>query len=150
MFQFQKIPKKYSVPLLILFIVLLYVSLNKVIVPFTMKMLDSELFLAKEDEEAEDLGKISNERTGYALLHCKNAMKEDKLVPDAAQFNDSDYEAWALGGKTYLIRSHVTMPAGEQGQTDRKYACKIRLKGNEMTDVGNWSILGIDFQSPSD
>lgn len=142
---FQNIPKKYSVPLLVGFIVLLYVSLNKVIVPFTMKMLDTDLFLANEDEE-EELGKISNERTGYALMRCKDALKEDRQVAENALFNDADYEAWALGGKTYLIRSQVTLPTGEQGQSERKYACKIRLTGEQAAEANNWSILGIDFQ----
>lgn len=148
---FNKIPKKYSLVLLAGFIVLLYVSLNKAIVPFVMQMMDSELFLEKEDEEPEELGKISNERTGYALTHCKNAMKEDRQVPENAIFNDNEYEAWALGGKAYLIRSHVTMPAaaGGEGPLDRKFACKIKLEGADAGDANSWSISGIDFNEPN-
>lgn len=146
---FKKVPRKYSLVLLFGFVLLLYVSLNKVIVPFVMKVMDSELFLEKEDEEEpEELGKISNERTGYAFMHCKQAVKEEKGIPENAIFNDKDYEAWALGGKAYLIRSRVTLPAGGEGPGERKFACKIRLTGGDASDADNWSLLGIDFNEP--
>ncbi|QSA99070.1 hypothetical protein JWZ97_07645 [Methylococcus sp. EFPC2] len=142
-------PRKYSLLLLAGFIVLLYVSLNKVIVPFVMKVMDSELFLEKEDEEEpEELGKISNERSGYAFLHCKQAVKEEKSIPENSIFNDKDYEAWALGGKAYLIRGHVTLPAGGEGPADRKFGCKIKLEGKDAADAASWSILGVDFNEP--
>lgn len=148
--QLQKLPKKYSVPLLILFIIGLYVLQSKVITPFVMKVVESDLFFAPEDEEEEELGKISNERTGLAFVHCKKAMKEEKHVPETAQFADADYEAWALGGRTYIIRSHVAMTTEDKGPVDSKYACKIKFSGGDVTDSNNWSILGVDFTAPSD
>jgi hypothetical protein len=140
-----KLPKIWSVVLLALFIVFLYVFLQKGITPFVLKVVESDLFFEKEDEK-EELGQIRNERTGFAFTQCKTAMKNDKHVPETAQFADADYEAWALGGKTYLIRSHVNVP-GEKGLADRKYACKIKFAGGDMSDAGNWDMLGIDFHS---
>lgn len=149
MLKFFKIPKKYSIPLLLLFIVVLYLAQNKVVTPFVLKVVESDLFFDKDDEE-EQLGKISNERTSFAFLQCKSAMKEEKQVPENAQFADADYEAWALGGKTYLIRSHVMMTGEQQAPVDRKYACKIKFSGGDVTDFNNWSVLGVDFKASSD
>lgn len=148
--QLQKLPKKYSVPLFILFIIGLYVLQSKVITPFVMRVIESDVFFAEEDAEEEELGKISNERTSLAFVHCKNAMKEENHVPETAQFADADYEAWALGGRTYIIRSHVAMTTEEKGQVDRKYACKIKFSGGDVTDSNNWSILAVDFTAPSE
>lgn len=141
----SKLPKLWSVVLLALFIVFLYVLLQKGITPFVLKVVESDLFFEKEDEK-EELGQIRSERTGFAFTHCKSALKNDKQVPETAQFADADYEAWALGGKTYLIRSHVNVPS-EKGLSDRKYACKIKFAGGDMSDAANWDMLGIDFHS---
>lgn len=145
---FKNMPKIYSIPLFILFIVGLYASLNKIIVPFVMDVAKSDLFFEKEDE-SEELGKISNERTGFAFDQCKSAMKEANHVPDGSRFADAEYEAWALGGKTYLIRSHVGV-SSESGLVDRKYACKIKFAGGDMGDAGNWSVLGVDFNTAAE
>ncbi len=145
----KALPTKYSLPLLLVFIAFLYVVTNKVVVPLVMKVVESDLFFVKEDEQ-EELGKISNQRTDFALAQCKRAMKEDKQVPETAQFDDSSYEAWALGGKTYVVRSHVSVPDENKGIVDRKYACKIQFTGGEEGNADNWSILGIDFNEPTD
>jgi len=142
---FNNMPKKYSIPLFILFIVGLYLSLNKLIVPFVLKVSGSDAFFEKEDEP-EELGKISNDRTGFAFDQCKAAMKEGNHVPEGALFANGDYEAWALGGKTYLIRSRVSV-TGEGGMVDKKYACKMKFAGGDVADTANWSVLGIDFNS---
>jgi hypothetical protein len=146
--KFPKIPPTYSVILLIAFIAGLYFLQNKGIIPMVMKVVESDLFFIKDDEE-EELGKVDTERTRQAEIHCKNTMKEEKKVPDTAQFNDSDYEAWALGGKTYVIRSHVLVSGENGAAVDRKYACKIQFNGGDIADIGNWTLLGIDFHAPS-
>ncbi|MBS1212820.1 MAG: hypothetical protein H6R26_1437 [Proteobacteria bacterium] len=145
----KTLPAKYSLPLLLVFVALLYLVTNKVIVPFVLKVVESDLFFVKDDEQ-EELGKISNQRTDFALAQCKRAMKEDKQVPETAQFDDSSYEAWALGGKSYVIRSHVSVPDETKGIVNRKYACKIQFEGGEEGNADNWSILGIDFNEPTE
>ncbi|CAI8976570.1 hypothetical protein [Methylocaldum szegediense] len=135
---------KYSILFLILFIILLYVILEKAVVPFVMDVADSGLFYENEAEE-EQLGSIRNERTDFALMHCKNSIKEEGMLPDNADFLDSKYDAWALGNRTYIVRSGVRVLDAEKGQVDRKFACKIRLVENDPSDFKNWSILGIDF-----
>ena len=146
--KFLKLPKPVSIVGLLLFIVLLYVSLQKVITPFVMAVVGSELFFEK-DEEQEELGKISNDRGIQAFAHCKSILVAEKHVPEGAQFMDKDYEAWALGGRTYLIRSHVNVATPENGMQDRKYACKIKYLGGDIGDAKSWDALGVDFNEPN-
>jgi len=144
----QKLPKPVSVVGLILFIVLLYVTLQKGITPLVMKVVSSDLFFEK-DEEQEELGKISSDRGIQAFAHCKNILVAEKHVPEGSQFMDKDYEAWALGGRTYLIRSHVSVTTPENGTQDRKYACKIKYLGGDINDAKSWDALGVDFNEPN-
>jgi len=135
---------KYSILFLFLFVIFLYALLDKAILPFVMKVVESNVFFEEETEE-EQLGNVKNERTGFALMHCKNSMKEEGMLPDTAEFNNDKYDAWALGNRTYIIRSSVRVAEAEKGQVEKKFACKIRLVENDPADFKNWSILGIDF-----
>jgi hypothetical protein len=143
-----KLPKVWSIILLILFIVGLYVSLQKIIMPGVMAVIESNYFFEK-DEEQEELGKINNARSDQAFAQCKDVMKADKHVPETAQFSVKEYEGWALGGRTYLIRSMVIITSPEQSAVERKYACKIKYNGGELGDVKSWEILGVDFNEPN-
>jgi len=140
-----KLPKYVSLIGLVIFIGLLYFIQQKGVTPFVEKVSESDIFFEK-DEEQEELGKISNDRGQQAFIQCKNVMVSEKHVPESAQFIDKDYEAWALGGRTYLIRSHVNVSAGDKGMEDKKYACKIKYEGGDLGDAKNWDILGVDFQ----
>jgi hypothetical protein len=143
-----KLPKVWSIILLVLLIVALYVSLQKIIMPGVMAVVESNYFFEK-DVEQEELGKINNARSEQAFAQCKNVMMADKHVPETAQFSAKEYEAWALGGRTYLIRSTVIVTSPEQSAVDRKFACKIKYNGGELGDVKSWDILGVDFNEPS-
>lgn len=140
---------KYSLAFLAVFIVLLYISLNKVIVPFIMKATDSSLFVepAREDEQ---LGKVSNERTMAALNQCKSAMKTDGLLSEQANFADNTYEAWALGNGSYVIRSSVTLTEAGKDQVRKSFACKIQYQQGDISDINSWTIMGIDFNSEAE
>ena len=143
-----KLPKFVSLIGLLLFLGLLYFIQLKGVTPFVEKISESELFFEK-DEEQEELGKITNERGIHAFAQCKSILVSEKHVPDTAQFIDKDYEAWALGGRTYLIRSQVNVTSPEKGTEERKYACKIKYNGGEPTDAKSWDVLGVDF-NPAD
>ena len=144
-----KLPIYVSIIGLALFLVLLYAIQLKAVTPFVEKMSQSDLFIEK-DEEPEELGKITNDRGINAFAQCKSVMVSEKHVPDTAEFIDKDYEAWALGGRTYLIRSHVNITSPEKGTEDRKYACKIKYNGGEPTDAKSWDMLGVDFNDANE
>jgi hypothetical protein len=142
------IRSKYSLLLLILFIALLYFVQEKAVVPLVMKIVKSDLFFEPEKQEEEQLGKVKNERTSFALMHCKDAVKEEGQLPDNAEFVDNKYEAWALGNRHYIIRSSVRVIDPAQGQLEKLYACKIRMTGDNEADPQSWSVLGVDFTPP--
>ncbi|MDD2768940.1 MAG: hypothetical protein PHT19_09405 [Methylococcus sp.] len=139
--------RNISLVLLVLFIVGLYVVQNKGVVPFVMKVLESDIFETKDDEE-EQLGKVKNERTDFAYMHCKSHMLEEHVVPENSEFMDDKYEAWALGGKNYIVRSEVLVTS-EQGRAAEKFVCKLRMTGDDQTNKDSWSILGTEL-NPAD
>jgi hypothetical protein len=138
---------KYSILGLIVFVALLYMLQNKAIVPLVMSVVESDLFFEKPVEENEQLGKINGktQRAGFALMHCKDAVKDEGNLPDNAEFLDNKYEAWALGNRHYIIRSSVRVVDSEKGQMEKLYACKIRMIADDETDAKSWSVLGVDF-----
>jgi hypothetical protein len=140
---------KYSLLFLIIFVVFLYVILNKFVVPFIISATDSSLFVEQTQEE-EQLGKVNNERTHAALGQCKLAMKNDGVLPEHGNFVDDGYEAWALGNGSYVIRSSVDVTEPNKGQARKYFACKIQYRQGDPSDVKNWSIMGIDFSSDTD
>jgi len=135
---------KYSLLFLILFIALLYVLQEKAITPLVMKVVQSDLFFEPEQEE-EALGPVKNQRTGFALIFCKDAAKEAGELPDLAEFRDEHYQAWALGNRHYVIRSTVRLIDPERGQVDQLYACKMRMTGDHEAEAASWTVLGVDF-----
>ncbi|QXP90686.1 hypothetical protein [Methylococcus capsulatus] len=139
--------RNISLLLLVLFIVGLYVLQNKGVTPFVMKVLESDLFDMKEEEE-EQLGKVKTPRTDFAYLHCKAAMLEDHVVPENSEFLDDKYEAWALGGRNYILRSEVLVDSS-QGRIAQKFVCKLRMTGDDQANPDDWSILGTEL-NPAD
>lgn len=135
--------RKYSLLLLVLFIAGLYVILNKAIVPFVTKVAESELFFEKDAEPEEQLGKVQTERTDHGLVHCKAAVRESEDLGDSATFQDEAYEAWALGNRTYIIRSSVLAAPGDG--KPRAFACKMKYNGEDASLSTSWSVMGIDY-----
>lgn len=140
---------KYSLFFLLIFIVSLYVTLNKFVVPFIINATDSSLFIEQVQEE-EQLGKVSNERTQAALGQCKLAMKNDGMLPENGSFVDDGYEAWALGNGSYVVRSIVDVTEPGKGQVRKYFACKIQYRQGDISDINNWAIMGIDFSTSTD
>jgi hypothetical protein len=143
---------KFSVLYLVIFVALLYIVQEKAIVPLVMGVVKSDVFFEKEAEEQEELGKVGTKtpRTGFALLNCKDSVKEQGGLPESAEFLDDRYEAWALGNRHYLIRSAVRVIDPEKGQVEKLFACKIRMTGEDETQPGSWSVQGIDFNPSGD
>lgn len=144
-----KLPKIVSFIGLVVFIGLLYFVQQKGVIPFVEEISSSELFFEKDDEQ-EELGKTTNERSVHAFGQCKSVLVSEKHVPETAQFIDKGYEAWALGGRTYLIRSEVKVTSPEKGDLNKKYACKIKYNGGEPTDAKSWDVLGVDFNDSTE
>jgi len=142
---------KFSILYLILFIGAIYMLQEKAIMPLVMGVLKSDVFFEKPIEENEPLGRLEQktERTGYALLNCRDAVKNEGDLPENAEFLDENYEAWALGNRQYLIRSRVRLIDPEKGQLEKLYACTVRMTGEDQAVPESWKILGVDFNPES-
>jgi hypothetical protein len=143
---------RFSLVFLVIFVAVLYYVLNNGIMPWVMDILKSNAFYEKGAQEEEQLGRIENKtpRIAYALANCKDAVKDEGDLPEAAQFMDDKYEAWALGNRHYIIRSGVRIIDPEQGQVDKLFACKLRMVADDEANPDSWSILGVEFNEPSD
>ncbi len=138
--------RKYSVLLLILFIVGLYLLQNKAIMPFVEKVVESDLFMEDSEGEDEQLGSVRNDRTDFAFAHCKEAFKEKYGSLEKAELSPDQYQAWALASKSYLVRSPVRVPEEQGAGTEEKaFACKIQFTGPDASDPASWTVSGIDF-----
>ncbi len=138
--------RKYSVLLLILFIVALYLLQNKAIMPFVEKVVESDAFMEDSEGEDEQLGSIRNDRTDLAFAHCKEAFKEKYASVEKVELSPDQYQAWALAAKSYLVRSLVRVPEEEgSGTAEKAFACKIQLTGTDASDPASWTVSGIDF-----
>lgn len=138
--------RKYSVLLLILFIVGLYLIQNKAIMPFVEKVVESDAFMEDSEGEDEQLGNIRNDRTDLAFAHCKEAFNEKYASVEKAELSPNQYQAWALASRSYLVRSPVRVPEAEgAGTVEKAFACKIQLTGTDPADPASWTVSGIDF-----
>lgn len=132
-----------SLGLLVAFIIALYLSLNKAIVPFIEEVAQSTLYM-KETKDDDPLGEIRNARTELAQLRCENELRDDQGAAAVPSSTDTTYKAWSIGDFTYVIKSAVELP-GENGAPVRyRYACKIHWNAKDMNDPDNWSIYGMD------
>lgn len=139
-----KLNRWVSLGLLLVFIIALYLSLNKLVVPFLEEVAESSLYL-KETADDDPLGEIRNARTDVAQLNCENQAREEQGAATVPSSTDANYKAWSIGDFTYVIKGTVEL-AGENGQPTRyRYACKIHWNTKEMGDPDNWSIYGMDI-----
>ncbi len=136
--------KTVSIILFILFVTALYVFQNTVVLPTVENVANSDLFFENTDDVAQ-LDGVINEKTNFALIHCNRYLSENYELGDADTFSDKDYQAWGLGGYTYVIKSHVDVPVSEQGPLKKQYICTIKYTGGDEIDYENWSISGFNY-----
>jgi hypothetical protein len=138
-----KLNRWVSLGLLVVFIVALYLSLNKAIVPFMEEVAQSTLYM-KETQDDDPLGEIRNARTDLGQLHCENELREDQDAAVVNASSDPSYKAWSVGDFTYVIKASVELQGENGAPVQFRYACKIHWNGKEMNDPDNWSIYGLD------
>ncbi|GAB6068156.1 hypothetical protein JCM13664_14750 [Methylothermus subterraneus] len=143
--------KKYSLLLLAVYVVALYVILNKAIVPFVLTVANSELFTGDSTQGGEPT-QVHDDRTAMALLQC-NRFVQDKFDEKATlAFENTAYQAWDIGFGRFLIKSqvNVTEPNGATGR--KNYVCELKHTGGDLAEPSNWKLQGLsltDVGAPS-
>lgn len=134
---------KYSLLMLAVYVVALYVLLNKAIVPFVFKVLESKPFTG-DPEQSGQVTEVHDSRTAMALLQCNRFVKEELDDDAVLNFANTDYDAWDIGFGRFLVKSYVDVQLA--GPPVRKnYVCEIKYVGGDLADLENWKLSGLSL-----
>ncbi|MBN2702236.1 MAG: hypothetical protein ACPW60_05885 [Methylohalobius sp. ZOD2] len=138
------IKNKYSVLLLIVYVIALYVILNKVVVPFVLNMTESEFFTGDSSEGGE-AAQVHNERTAMALLQCNGFVREKYEEDTVLVFDDKAHQSWDIGFGRFLIKSRVMVTEPGEAAVRQQYVCELKHTGGDLADHDNWKLTGLSI-----
>lgn len=135
---------KYSLLLLVVYIVALYVILNKVVVPFALSVADSELLTGDSSQSGQPT-QMHDDSTAIALLQC-NRFVQDKFDEQATLvFDNTAYQAWDIGFGRFLIKSHVDVTEPNKATVRKNYVCELKHTGGDLAEHSNWKLQGVSL-----
>lgn len=138
--------KKYRTYLFVAGLILLFLSLYKVLMPFVYKVAASDLFLVDSNDQASRFT-ISTPLSDIAFKQCNHYIKTE-LGPDVTIiFPEKPINAWTLGNYQYLISAEATISSDTASAVTKKYVCRINYDEGDNAegalDFENWSIIGL-------
>ncbi len=133
--------KKYRLLLLVVGLLVLTISQQKLIMPLVYDVIKSGLFLVDSKDKGSDLP-ISTPLSNIAFTHCNNHIKSTHPADTVVTFAEQPLRAWSLGNYQFMISSEIKI-----GQENKKYVCRITYnKGDNEEDalnIKNWTIVGV-------
>lgn len=141
----QKLLKnKYSLLLWAVYVIALYVILNKAVVPFVLSVANSELFVGDASQGGEPT-QVHDDRTAMALLQC-NRFVQDKFDEKATlAFENAAYQAWDIGFGRFLIKSQVDVTEPNAATIRKNYVCELKHTGGDLAEHSNWKLQGLSL-----
>ncbi|MFN3919808.1 MAG: hypothetical protein ACK4JF_05910 [Methylohalobius sp.] len=141
----QKLLKnKYSLLLWAVYVIALYVILNKAIVPFALSIVNTEPFVGDASQGGEPT-QVYDDRTAIALLQC-NRFVQDKFDEKATlAFENANYQAWDIGFGRFLIKSQVTVNEPDAAAVRKNYVCELKHTGGDLAEHDNWKLHGLSL-----
>lgn len=124
------------------FLVVLYVILVKVIVPFTLKIAKSDLYLDGSDDNG-SLLPVNNDLSSLAYQHCNTYITQELHEDLTATFAPKPVNTWDIGSYTFVVNGEIDIQNQEGVSTPKKYVCRIKYDEGDQNDINNWSIYGI-------
>lgn len=135
---------KYSLLLWVVYVIALYVILDKAVVPFALSVANSELFTGDASQGGEPT-QVHDDRTAMALLQC-NRFVQDKFDEKATLvFENKDYQAWDIGFSRFLIKSQVDVTEPNEATVRKNYVCEIKHTGGDLAEHSNWKLQGLSL-----
>ncbi len=135
---------KYSLLLLVVYIVALYVILNKAVVPFALSVANSDLFTGDSSQSGEPT-QVHDDRTAMALLQC-NRFVQDKFDEKATLvFANTAYQAWDLGFERFLVKSQVDVTEPNEATVRKNYVCELKHTDGDLAEHSNWKLQGLSL-----
>lgn len=133
---------KYSLLLLAVYVVALYVILNKAIIPFVLTVVESDV-LTGDVSQSGQVTEIHDNRTQMALLQCNRFVK-DKFSDDTALvFANATSHSWDIGYGRFLIKSYVDVTEAGEPTIRKNYVCQIKHTGGNLDEQANWDLSGL-------
>ncbi|ASF47704.1 hypothetical protein [Methylovulum psychrotolerans] len=133
--------KKYPTVVLIIGLCTLFLTQQKVVMPFVYDIIKSDLFLVDSNDKASQLP-ISTHLTELAFNNCNTYIKSTLDPNTTITFPAKPINAWSLGNYQYVINAEVTTASGAH-----KYACRITYNNGDdqegVADIKNWSVDGL-------
>lgn len=137
--------KKYRILILIVGLLVLSVSQQKLFMPYVYDVIKSDLFLVDTKDKGSDLP-VSTPLSNIAFMHCNNYLKSKAETDVTMNFAEKPLKAWDIGNYQYVINAEVSI-TNNAGTSSKKYACRITYnKGDNEEDalnIDNWSIIGV-------
>jgi hypothetical protein len=136
--------KKYRILILVVGLVLLSISQQKVVMPIIYDVIKSDLFLVDSKDKGSDLP-VSTPLSNIAFTHCNNYIKSKSAADATINFSEKPLKSWDIGNYQYIINAEVVF--ANKSPVPAKYTCRITYnKGDNQEDVlniDNWSIIGV-------
>jgi len=134
--------------ILVIGLVVLLLTQQKIVMPLVNKVIESDLFLVQSNDEASQLP-ISSALTDIAYKHCNQHVK-NKLGADAqVSFSDKPTNVWSMGNYQYVVSAELKLKDKASGvDNSKKYVCRITYADSDdqknINEFGKWNLLGID------
>lgn len=140
---------KYSLLLLAVYVVALYVILNKAVVPFVLSVANIELFTG-DSSQAGQLTQVHDDRTAMALLQCNRFVQDKFDEKTTLVFANAEYQSWDLGFGRFLIKSYVEVSEPSQATVRKNYVCELKHTGGDLAEHANWKLQGLALTDASE
>ncbi len=88
-----------------------------------------------------------DDRGTMAVIQCQNYVKVRLRAPSTADFPFLDHSVSRMGNEAYVVRSYVDAQNGFGAMIRSTYACKIRYRGGDDADTGNWQLIDLQMSS---
>lgn len=134
--------KNFKLLGVILFLIGLYVVLNKVIIPFTFDVAKSDLYLDGSDDSGSQFA-TSSEMTEMAFKHCNTYIEKDLGEDITPLFASQPINVWDIGSYTYLVNGDIEIQDKDGVLTSKKYVCRIKFDEGDKSAYDNWSVYGV-------
>lgn len=132
--------------LVVIALIALLVFQYKLVMPFVLEIVSSDLFLEDTGDE-KNQASANTFMTDSAFGQC-NSYIADELFPElSVTFSEKPLNAFSLGGFQYLVNADLEITPSDSTPYTRRYACRIKYLNNKdttgLSDITNWDIEGI-------
>jgi hypothetical protein len=137
---------RYKIVLFVICLVALFALQSKVVFPWVLKVVASDLFL----EDSGDPGSqtpVSTEMTRFAFQQCNSYISNDLGSKYSVTFPTEPINSWAVGNYEYMINADIQITPEGSAPVTKRYACNIKYdnKGDKtgIENADNWSVRGL-------